>query len=271
MGITKNIVSFASLFRASYELKKPEDAISALLKFVNSYAYERQGSARAYRTIGTRVINEIFGDDILSITQRDADSAWRLYNNIAKEDYGSLKLNETRNPLHSDGGVLRRLAEKRETNIYTYVKRLLRRDEVEQAYSFIDSIKGVGPKITSLYLRDVAYLELDSAKHYHFLLQPIDTWLDQTIEIILKHKAERTLKKTSDKQKLIVELCRKANCSPIDFNQGAWIAGSVVAQDYGTFKDIIEDKEKAKTVVQQRIKEREELIDAMKKWLKADV
>lgn len=271
MEIAKNVVSFASLFRASYELKRPRDAISALLKFVNSYAYERQGSARAYRTIGTRVISEIFGDNILSITQKDVDSAWRLYKKIAKEEYGSLKLNETHNPLKSDGGVLCRLAEKGEKNIYTYVKRLLRREGVEQAYIFIYSIRGVGPKITSLYLRDVAYLELDSAKHYHFLLQPIDTWLNQAIEIILKHTAEKAFKKTSDKQKLIVELCRKAICSPIDFNQGAWIAGSVVAQDYGTFKDVIEDKEKAKSVIQQRIKEREELTDAMKKWLEANV
>ena len=270
MEIAKNIVSFAGLFRASYELKKPKDAISALLKFVNSYAYERQGSARAYRTISTRVINEIFGDNILNITQNDVNSAWRLYKQIAKDDYGSLKLNETHNPLKSDGGVLRRLAEKSEKNIYGYVTRLLQREGVEQAYSFIYSIRGVGPKITSLYLRDIAYLELDSAKHCHFLLQPIDTWLDQAIEIILKHTWEKTPKSTSDKQKLVVELCRNANCSPIDFNQGAWIAGSVVAQDYGTFKDVIEDKEKAKSIIQHRIEEREELIVAMKRWLEAN-
>jgi hypothetical protein len=170
--------------------------------------------------------------------------------------------------MNSKGGVLYSLAKKGEKSIYNYVKTLLQEGRVEQAYSFVRSIRGVGSKITSLYLRDVAYLELDSAKHDHYLLQPIDTWLDQVIEIILNHTGEKSPTKTSDKQKLIVELCREAHCSPIDFNQGAWFAGSILAQDYGTFKNVIEDREKAKVRIQQRIKEREEVIDAMKRWLK---
>ncbi len=269
--ITKNIASFANLFRANYPLEKPKDAIHALLEFVDSYGYERQGSARAYRIIAKRVINKIFGDNISNVTQKDAEVAWYLYKQIAEDDFGSLKLNVTHNPLNSDGGVLDRLSERSKNNIYRYVARLLQTERIEQAHSFISSIRGVGPKITSLYLRDIAYLELNSAKHYHFLLQPIDTWVNQAVEIILSHTPEKTLKNPSDKQKLIVDLCRDADCSPIDFNQGAWIAGSTIAQDYGTFKDVIEDKKKAKSVIQHRIKDGEKLTFTMKNWLEDNV
>jgi len=268
--IVRNTASFSYLFRENFPLNPPKDAFSALVGFITSYSYERQGSAPAYKTIARRVVNEIFKGNIKKITQKEVDSAWILYQKIAEEDYSGLGLNETHNPLRSDKGVLKRLAEKDERNIYNYVKTMLKEGQVEKAYKFISSIRGVGPKITSLYLRDIAYIELEPAKHYNHLFQPIDTWLDQVINIILRYTSEEAPTRTSDKQKLIVELCKGAECSPIDFNQGAWYMGSVIAQDYGTFKDAIENREKAQSLIIERIKEREKTIYSMKKWLESN-
>ena len=264
----RNMASFSYLFLENYPFEPPKDAFSALLNFVTNYSYERQGSPRAYRTIARRVLNEIFKGNIEKITQKEVDSAWILSKRIAKEDYNGLGLNETHNSLNSDKGVLKRLAEKGEMNIYNYVKILLKEGQVEKAYNFMVSISGVGQKIASLYLRDIAYIELEPAKHYHHLFQPIDTWIRQAIKIILSYTSEEAPTRILDEKKLIVELCRDAECSPIEFNQGAWYAGSVIAKDYGTLKEISKNREKAEELIMKKIKESEKLIYSMKKWLK---
>jgi len=251
------MASFSYLFLENYPIVPPKDDFSALLNFVTFYSYERQGSPRAYRTIARRVLNEIFKGNIKKITQKEVDSAWILYDRIAKEDYSGLGLNVTHNSLNSNKGVLKRLAEKDESNIYNYAKILLKEGQVEKAYAYMASISGVGQKIASLYLRDIAYIELEPAKHYHYLFQPIDTWIEQAIKIILSYTSDKAPTRISykNKKKLIVELCREAECSPIEFNQGAWFAGSVIAEDYGTLKDITENKEKAEELIMEKIKE----------------
>ena len=132
---------------------------------------------------------------------------------------------------------------------------LLKEGQIIEAYDFMDSIRGTAQKIASLYLRDIAYIELEPARHYHHLFQPIDTWIEQAIEIILSHTTDNAPTSFPDKKKLIVKLCREAECSPIEFNQGAWFAGSIIAEDYGTLKDITENKEKAEELIMEKIKE----------------
>lgn len=266
-NVVRNMASFSYLFRENYPIELPKDAFSALLNFVTIYSYERQGSPRAYRTIARRVLNEIFKGNIEKITQKEVDSAWVLYKRIAKEDYNDLGTNEKLNSLNSDEGVLKRLAEKGERNIYNYVKMLLKDDQVKKAYGFMVSIRGTAQKIASLYLRDIAYIELEPTKHYHHLFQPIDTWIKQAIKIILSYTSDKAPTIDMGKKKLIVELCRKAGCSPIEFNQGAWYAGSVIAEDYGTLKHITENRENAEELIMEKIKESEKLIYSMKNWL----
>lgn len=267
-NVVRNMTSFSYLFRENYPIEPPKDAFSSLLNFVTYYSYERQGSARAYRTIARRVLNEIFKGNIEMITQKEVDSAWILYKRIAKEDYNDLRTNATQNSLNSDKGVLKRLAEKGERNIYNYAKMLLKEGQVEKAYTFMVSIRGTAQKIASLYLRDIAYVELEPAEHYHHLFQPIDTWIEQAIKIILSYTSDEAPTSFPDKKKLIVELCKEAECSPIEFNQGAWYAGSAIAEDYGTLKEISENREKAEELIVEKIKESEKLIYSMKNWLK---
>lgn len=262
------MASFSYLFWEIHRIEPPKDAFSSLLNFVTYNSYERQGSPRAYRTIARRVLNEIFKGNIEEITQKEANSAWILFKRIAKEDYNGIGVNETLNSLNSDNGVLKILAEKGERDIYNYVKILLQEGQVETAYAFMVSIGGIGQKIASLYLRDIAYVELDPAEHYHHLFQPIDTWIKQAIKIILSYTSDEAPTGDSNKQRLIVELCREAECSPIEFNQGAWFAGSVIAEDYGTLKEISENREKAEELIMEKIKESEKIISSMKNWLK---
>ncbi len=66
------------------------------------------------------------------------------------------------------------------------------------------------------------------------LIQALSIIKGERIKINLKNNKER-----QDAQKMIVDLCKEAGCSPIEFNQGAWFAGSQIARgDFNKFKKI---------------------------------
>lgn len=228
-----------------------KDGYKALVCFVQHYAYERQGAARAYPIIAKMTIEQMFRGKLPSVTQTHAEEAWKTYKEIARKDFNNIKLNKSHNPMRSDKGILTAMATHRIGNLSLYVKELIQQDKTAEAYSFIDSVRGVGSKIAPFYLRDIAYLgNLAESKikdpHY---LQPIDTWLEQTLSIIFGDEAPR---KPIEKQKIIVKLCKAAGCSPIAFNQGAWILGSQVAGSFKMFREIAEGKN-ARSILQKHV------------------
>lgn len=98
-------------------------------------------------------------------------------------------------------------------------------DELQKAKNEAGIIQ-VGPKIASFYLRDVVSLfELEDkvSADFQFTLQPIDTWVRK-----VAFCTGMVPEKASDRQigQAIIDLCSKENCSPLQFNQGAWYAGA---------------------------------------------
>jgi hypothetical protein len=88
-------------------------------------------------------------------------------------------------------------------------------------------ITGIGPKIASLYLRDLVdiYDDLESkiAPEDLPLLQPIDVWVRR-----VAYKAGivgNEQMSDVDIQKNIVRVCRELGVSALRFNQGAWYLG----------------------------------------------
>lgn len=260
IDLANNTASYATIFWNGWLEDPPKTPKQALIQFMNNYAHERQGAAQSYRTLASLTINQTFQDEITRITKKDAEKAWSTYNDIADDNYPEQGLNETHNPMNSDKGVLRRLSQEKAVNLYTYTRDLLSSNQFTDAYRFIHSIRGIGDKITCLYLRDIAYHHLEPDEHHHPHLQPIDTWVKQALKIILDDGHE------NNKQE-ILELCRQAGCSPLDFNAGAWLAGNAIARDYGRFQDILNDPEEGKKLIKSRIKEQERRIASMKKWI----
>jgi hypothetical protein len=84
----------------------------------------------------------------------------------------------------------------------------------------------VGPKIAAFYLRDVVSLfELEDnvSEGFQFTLQPVDVWVRRVafnIGIVPKGTSHR------DVSRAIIDLCKSEDCSPLQFNQGAWYAGA---------------------------------------------
>jgi thermostable 8-oxoguanine DNA glycosylase len=240
-----------------------KDGYKALVCFIQNYAYERQGAARAYPFIAKEALEKTFHGKITMVTVADAKKAWEIYTEIAKKDFNNLRLNESHNPMNPDKGVLSRLASQQISNIASYVKDLIEQGRTGEAYDFISSIRGVGSKIASFYLRDIAYLGNINENNIkdQFYLQPIDTWLEQTLSIIFKDKVPT---REGEKQKIIVELCNKANCSPIAFNQGAWVLGSKIAKDFKTFRKFAEGED-VRSILIEHISRMHAYIDEVKK------
>ncbi len=264
----RNISSFGELFWSDLRKEIPKTPKESLEDFLISYAFERQGSPRAYRTIAKRAIDKVFTNSDIKVTANEVKEVWKQCKKIRDDDYPDLGLNESHHPLKADKGVLRRLVEKDVSDIWGYVSELLKQDKISEAYCFVYSICGVGHKITALYLRDMAHFQLTPNNHYYTEFQPIDTWLDQSIDIIKRMKKVPKKNTRNEKRQYIIDLCEAAECSPIDFNSGAWYSGSIIAQDYGLYQEIIQDKTKAIRLIGDRINERKQTITAMEKWIK---
>ena len=183
-----------------------------------------------------------------------------------KLDFNGININENCNPMNCKDGVLAIMEQKTEDmNIANYVKKQIDEQKTKAAHKFVDNIKGIGPKIASFYLRDIAYLAGLEKKGINdpFLLQPMDTWLEQTYIIMEGEKPANR----EEKQKFFVGICLEAGCSPIEFNQGAWFAGSQIAGEIKKFKKIALGEPESKEIVKDYLKKLRHYISEIEKAL----
>ncbi len=132
----------------------PEANYIALQFFLEHFAYERDVKVEAYPVIAKQTIEEVFNGKLETVNSEQAIKAWEIYRNIAD----SKGINANLNPMNKDKGVLTVMTEQSVPNIANHVKTLLGQKETKKAYDFIDRIRGIGTKIASFYLRDIAYL-----------------------------------------------------------------------------------------------------------------
>jgi hypothetical protein len=96
-------------------------------------------------------------------------------------------------------------------NIVNYTLAQIRRGKINDVYNQLKAqIHGIGPKLASLWLRDVVLIwELEQHMSYNdlFCCQPIDIYVSR-----------RYLK-------IIIDACKEEKTSPLLLNAGAWMAG----------------------------------------------
>jgi hypothetical protein len=95
------------------------------------------------------------------------------------------------------------------------------------AFLLLRKIHGIGDKIASFILRDMAIIldvEGKIAPENQILLQPVDRWVEGIATFLWGDLKERA-PSWFIALKIIVK-CREYNCSPARFNQGAWKYGS---------------------------------------------
>ena len=229
-----------------------------------SYAYERQGASPAYAPAARKTVRVLVSQGASWEEHDLSQRAWWLY----CEQLGGRLPNEKNNPMCPRGtpyetkrggrktqqrGVIEFVQEElsgADYSIVQWARRQLETGEVRPAHKDLKGISGVGGKIASFFLRDVAWvygIEPDLSRE---LLQPIDVWVRRYV-----HHWTRD-DRLSDKGcgHWIVEYCLKAGVSPEKINVGMWYFGARVARDERTLRRLLDDVEEMQVEIDNHVK-----------------
>lgn len=182
-----------------------------------------------YGMIGVQALREVAGGDFNDFLQaNDASSkVWGRFEEICRGRI--METNESVNKGVIDGlvGLARE-----HPNVTVYLKNKIS-ENLEEAFLVLVAMRGIGPKVASLVVRDIAWLydmESQIPAQHGIYLQPVDRWV---------RRVARCLWPELDQQdapdwviaKRISEKCAEHGVSGIQFNHGAWFFGAVEVKD----------------------------------------
>ena len=240
---------FVPLFVIPPRTRFPDHAdepIDALKLFLSSYGFEHEGRSSAYGELATAALGKCAMP--APTPTRAASWAWSVWKTFC--ELGGFKngkgANPKLNPLYSgrpaDGHgiisvVFSDALEQDGYNLYRFAIRALKSDDLERAHTTLRSIRGTGPKIASLFLRDVALerTQSDTGLRHRELLQPIDIWTRRTISNLIG----REIESDQEAARLIVQLADDADCCALSLNAGSWYFGSKIARTAQTLEGTI--------------------------------
>jgi hypothetical protein len=208
------------------------DSNYALKMFLNSYAFARAGAPNGYRIAAIKSVSSLESSDSTDTT------LWKAFHHF----YGG-KVNINVNPC----------ADRKISKLnFSSIARIISNGDFSNAFSQLQ-LRGIGPKIRSLFIRDIAYLtKVDCSSSFdikqYFYAQPIDTWVRQTINLLdsetplaevpfdncyLLNRDDfgRALKLTS--------MCIASATSPLRVNMGIWYFCSQVVADAKRLKSLL--------------------------------
>lgn len=250
-------VQVSILYQARFEnhlwdrFTEPEgDGVAAACLFLEGYAFERQGRDPSYahaavaavekakilpgRHLGQTVRNEFF------IFLPGQKPNWKMSPLDHRDEQGC-------NCVWCvfDG-----------ENIVTATKQSMLNDQVKPIWERLQRIRGVGPKIASLFLRDVAVRYGLTPRAERHLLQPVDVWVRRTVHWMTNSNG------MGDEHvaQWIVDECEKPELA----NQGIWYFGAQIAQSEFTLRKALGDRAWAWTAVQDHIASLEATLAAAK-------
>lgn len=203
--------------------------IAALKLFLRFYAFERNRAPLVYKDAAVHAVEHC--EDTLNTEK----ASWDVWEEFKRRCLGKVKGPYSKcNPLNSEGTrycdaitFCKTLAAPDHQNLYLFCLRKIESNNVRAAHSALREIRGIGPKIASLFLRDIALKNNipDIGRRDRHLLQPIDVWLERTAHLLTGRK----LTKDEAAQQLI-RLADEAGCSALCLNAGSWYFGAKVAR-----------------------------------------
>ena len=143
-------------------------------------------------------------------------------------------------------------------NIVAWTKRELSKD-AKAAHNSLKDINGVGGKIASLWLRDIACLfqlepDLERQKEYRHLLFPVDIWVRRAVAIMAGEKKYNDPKWDSETAKWAVKECIKYDLSPEKVNMGLWYLGAQIAGSEYVMEKNFKDESQFADLVREHLK-----------------
>lgn len=228
--------------------------------FLEGYAFERQGRSANFSPAAADVVSE------LRLTPLDPSELWRQFQSKIKDG----GLNVKNNPVAPKGTAFTDKKGKTfKTEKYSaaelaitvgaplvcWVRSCLQEDRVDQAYAKFSGITGVGPKIASYFLRDVACRFGAFPTHSRWLLQPIDIWVYRSVELLGTNEL--------DKARFIVNASTAAGVGPEAVNQGMWYFGAVMAGSEYVLRKAFADVEYAKELMNSHLESLSQAVTAL--------
>jgi len=249
---------------------RESDDWEAVGLFLQGYASEREGARPDYHHVAVDIVEELSRRGQPLTDGNTAQLAW----DICCSHLNNEKLNHANNPLCPQGTgyehrykgearqattykkslmeFLRDISTSLTSNIILFAREGLKLDQAKAAHNAIQEINGVGPKIASLFLRDVAiFYTLIPQKDRH-LLQPVDTWIRRMFEQFTQQR-NAGVQGTEKVQRWIVQESIRCGVRPEAVNEGAWYFGSQVADSEYRMSKALNNLAYAKTLLVEHI------------------
>ena len=231
------------LFEIQQKLESPR---GALVAFYCHYAFARRGKDREMlASFAYEALDRLQGDKQFEelLTMEDGVELWENFEAICQEN--RRKANEPQNR-----GLLQGMLELaqeiyREDGVGSITQwmfdELKSTGHIEPQFERIVDIRGVGPKSTSTFMRDLIYtfdLESKVEPADRIYIHPIDRWLRMISRYIVP---EPNMEKTADWiiAGKLSKYSRRAGVSGVGFNMGTTYFGQKVIRDPSRFEDYL--------------------------------
>ncbi len=209
----------------------------SLAIFLEGYAFERQGRRPDYFHAAVDSFTESRQQNRV-VTQADVKKIWACFRKLLKNQ----GLNRKNNPLYpstnpdkepgigSKNSVIQVILQENitapDSSLSTFLSNSIEQDDIRSADRLLRSIRGIGPKVSPFYLRDlVVVMAIDlSNVGNRSLLQPVDVWVERIIKTITHDQ----LMTKSNVANWIVENSHRPELA----NMGIWYFGSQIATSH---------------------------------------
>ncbi len=228
-------------------LADPYYAFRAMLGY---YAFAKRGNDRVeYSGFALEALERVLDDKKENfarfLASDDAPARlWQAFEEVCRENQRKINEQLNRGLIEGLAGYASRIyAEDEIGNIWTTIHQaIVRSGKVEPIYQTITEIKGIGPKVGALVLRDMVALydlepQIDPAD-YHYL-QPVDSWIRR----IGPYLTEEITHETADWviAGKLSKLCRRNRVSGVRFNQGVQYLAIVEVRKIDHLKEFLRE------------------------------
>ncbi len=226
-------------------LADPYYAFRAMLGY---YAFAKRGNDRVeYSNFALQALERVLkgSKENFSAFLASGDAPqqlWDAFVQVCTEHQRKINEQLNRGLIEGLAGYAQRIyAEDEIGNIWMTIQQsIIRSGRVEPIYQVITEIKGIGPKVGSLVLRDmVALYDLESKidpADYHYL-QPVDSWLRRIGPMLTDEITHETADWVIAGK--LSKLCRRYRVSGVRFNQGVQYLAIVELRQIDRLKDYL--------------------------------
>ena len=229
-----------------------ESVTESLAIFLKGYAFERRGRRPDYPHAAADTVME-FG------TELDPKLVWENFKKQIRDEH----LNRKNNPLYPSSdpddignainkkSVIEAIARHKSEPpriLAKHLSELVKNGDTIQAFEFLTSVRGVGSKIASFYLRDLADVtKINSSDiQERGLLQPIDVWVKRTVHRLTK---QQRMEDTQIANWIVIN-AHSCETSPEQINMGIWFYGAVMAGSKYRLYKTLENPKEAHSLIQ---------------------